>query len=155
MIGYLPGTEALRKPGYYEIDGISINEDGAAPLFCLDINMLTGLRTPAHTELVELLKQCQGNKASLFDLVNIPMLKDLLINSANGDSRLERAVEIAHERLRKIINKLDIEKELLLKTDTPSLNPCYLCLWVEPVLEKQPLKILLKRIVAIIMSSPL
>jgi fido (protein-threonine AMPylation protein) len=123
MIGYLPGTEDIRKSGCYEIDGISINEDGAAPLFCLDINMLTGLRTPAHTELVELLKQCQGNKATIFDLVKIPELKELLISSANDDSRLERAVEIAHERLSKIINKLDIEKEQLFKGKWPVTKP--------------------------------
>ena len=39
VIGYLPGTEDVRRSGSYEIDGISIAEDGAAPLFCLDVNM--------------------------------------------------------------------------------------------------------------------
>ena len=123
MIGYLPGTEAVRHSGCYEIDGISIAEDGAAPLFCLDINMLTGLRSPGHTELVELLKQCQGDKAQIFDLVKNAGLKDTLIAAADGDTRLERAVEIAYERLCKIIKKLDEAKEQLFEGKTPGALP--------------------------------
>ena len=123
MIGYLPGTEDVRRSGSYEIDGISIAEDGAAPLFCLDINMLTGLRSPGHTELVELLKQCQGDKAQIFDLVNNAGLKDTLIAAADGDTRLERAVEIAFERLSKIIKKLDEAKEQLFEGKTPATQP--------------------------------
>ena len=67
MLGYLPGTEDVRRSGCYEIDGISIGEEGAAPLFCLDINMLTGLRSPSHTELTELLKQCEGEKSPVLN----------------------------------------------------------------------------------------
>lgn len=107
IIGYLPGTEDLRPPVKFEIDGVKINEDGSAPLFCLDINMLTGLRSPGHTELLELLKQCAGEKAVIFDLVTQAELKSKMLNSAGGDSRLQRAVEIAHERLSKIVTKLD------------------------------------------------
>ena len=123
MIGYLPGTEEVRRSGKYEIDGISIGEDGAAPLFCLDINMLTGLRSPGHTEVVELLKQCQGDKALIFDLVKNEGLKDKMIGAANGDTRLERAVEIAFERLSKIIKKLDEAKEHLFEGKAPDANP--------------------------------
>jgi hypothetical protein len=123
MIGYLPGTEDVRRAGRYEIDGISIDEDGAAPLFCLDINMLTGLRTPGHVELVELLKQCRGDKAPIFDLVKIEGLKDKMIAAAEGDTRLERAVEIAHERLGKIIKKLDKAKDQLFEDKTPDARP--------------------------------
>ena len=123
MLGYLPGTEELRHSGKYEIDGISIAEDGAAPLFCLDINMLTGLRTPGHIELVELLKQCQGDKALIFDLVKNDGLKDKMIAAAEGDTRLERAVEIAYERLSKIIKKLDEAEECLFEGKVPDANP--------------------------------
>ncbi|MDD5461028.1 MAG: zeta toxin family protein [Methylococcales bacterium] len=123
MLGYLPGTEEVRHSGNYEIDGISIGEDGAAPLFCLDINMLTGLRSPGHTELMELLKQCAGDKAVIFDLVKNDGLKDKMIAAANGDARLKRAVEIAFERLSKIIKKLDEAKEQLFEGKIPDANP--------------------------------
>lgn len=123
MLGYLPGTEKVRRSGNYEIDGISIGEDGAAPLFCLDINMLTGLRFPGHTELVELLKQCAGDKALIFDLVKNEGLKDKMIAAAEGDARLERAVEIAYERLSKIIKKLDEAEECLFEGKTPDAHP--------------------------------
>ncbi|MDD1631267.1 MAG: toxin, partial [Methylococcaceae bacterium] len=123
MIGYLPGTEEVRRTGKYEIDGISIDEDGAAPLFCLDINMLTGLRSPGHIELMELLKQCEGDKSLIFDLVKNEGLKDKMIAAANGDTRLERAVEIAFERLTKIIKKLDEAKEQLFDGKVPDAKP--------------------------------
>lgn len=123
IIGYLPNTEDLRPIGKYEIDGISIGEDGAAPLFCLDVNMLTGLRSPGHTELVDLLKQCEGEKGVIFDLVKNPDLKAKMITASNGDQRLERAVEIAYERLCKIIQKLDLTKKQLFENKTPDANP--------------------------------
>ena len=123
MIGYLPGTEDVRKSGSYEIDGISIGIDGAAPLFCLDINMLTGLRSPGHTEVLQLLKRCEGENSLIFDLVNNDGLKDKMINSANGDIRLIRAVEIAYERLTKIIKQLADTIETLFEGKTSDPNP--------------------------------
>ena len=123
MIGYLPGTEDVRKSGSYEIDGISIGVDGAAPLFCLDINMLTGLRSPGHTEVLQLLKRCEGENSLIFDLVNNDGLKDKMINSANGDIRLIRAVEIAYERLTKIIKQLADTIETLFEGKTSDANP--------------------------------
>ncbi|MDD2661451.1 MAG: zeta toxin family protein [Methylococcales bacterium] len=123
MIGFLPGTEEVRRSGEYEIDGISIGENGAAPLFCLDINMLTGLRSPSHTEILELLKQCEGDKAAIFDLVKNEGLKDKMITAADGDIRLKRAVEIAFERLSKIIKKLDEAKDNLFADKIPDANP--------------------------------
>ena len=123
MIGYLPGTEDVRKSGSYEIDGISIGVDGAAPLFCLDINMLTGLRSPGHTEVLQLLKRCEGENSLIFDLVNNDGLKDKMINSANGDIRLIRAVEIAYERLTKIIKQLADTIEALFEGKTSAANP--------------------------------
>lgn len=123
IIGYLPDTEDLRQPGKYEIDGISIGENGSAPLFCLDVNMLTGLRSPGHAELIELVKQCEGEKAVLFDLVKNPELKAKMLIATNADQRLERAVEIAHERLSKIMKKLDYVKEALFEGKHPDANP--------------------------------
>ncbi|MCX7105688.1 MAG: zeta toxin family protein [Methylococcales bacterium] len=123
MIGYLPGTEDVRKSGSYEIDGISIGIDGAAPLFCLDINMLTGLRSPGHTEVLQLLKRCEGENSLIFDLVSNDGLKDKMINSANGDIRLIRAVEIAYERLTKIIKQLADTIETLFEGKTSDANP--------------------------------
>lgn len=123
MLGFLPGTESVRKAGCYEIDGISIGEDGAAPLFCLDINMLTGLRSPSHTELVELLKQCLGDKSPILNLANNEALKAKLLHAADGDPRLERTVEIAYERLSKIITKLTAAKEALFADKTADPKP--------------------------------
>lgn len=102
IIGYLQGTEDFRAPGITGIDGIPIREDGVAPLFCLDINMLTGLRSPSHAELLDLLKQCAGEKVSLFNLADNPALKERLITIADGDIRLTRTVEIAYNRLNQI-----------------------------------------------------
>jgi fido (protein-threonine AMPylation protein) len=123
MLGFLPGTEVVRRSGSYEIDGISIGEDGAAPLFCLDINMLTGLRSPSHTELMELLKQCEGEKSPILNLANNEALKNKLLLAADGDTRLERTVEIAYERLSKIIKKLDEAKEALFEGKVPDVKP--------------------------------
>jgi len=129
VIGYLPGTEALRHPGNNEIDGVSIGQNGAAPLFCLDVNMLTGLRSPGHTELVELLKQCEGEKALIFDLANNITLKDKMLTAANGDQRLERAVEIAYERLGKITIKLNNAKDKIFQGKKPDSNPkLFMCM---------------------------
>jgi fido (protein-threonine AMPylation protein) len=129
VIGYLPGTEELRAPGKRDIDGISIGENGEAPLFCLDVNMLTGLRSPSHTEFVELLKQCAGEKTPIFTLANNETLKEKLIAAAEGDKRLERSVEIAYERLSRIAGKLDKAKEAIFEGKTPDPNPkLFLCM---------------------------
>ena len=123
IIGYLPGTEDLRTTDNREIDGIAIGEKGAAPLFCLDINMLTGLRSPSHAELMDLLKQCDGDKGALFKLANNLTLKNKLLNASDGDPRLERSVEIAFERLGKIIKILEEAKNAIFEGKKPSLHP--------------------------------
>ncbi len=129
IIGYLPGTEALRKPGKTNIDGIPIGEGGVAPLFCLDINMLTGLRSLSHAELIELLKQCAGEKASIFDLANNEILKNKMLAVSDGDERLQRAVEIAFERLAETNNKLEAIKQLIFADKTPVPEPkMFMCM---------------------------
>ncbi|MEI7868649.1 MAG: zeta toxin family protein [Candidatus Methylumidiphilus sp.] len=123
ILGYLPGTEKLREPGKKEIDGITIGENGEAPLFCLDVNMLTGLRYASHTELRELIKQCEGDNATIFMLANNPALKQKLLAAANEDERLVRTIEIGYERLSKITKKLDATQDAIFFGKTPDLKP--------------------------------
>ncbi len=129
VIGYLPGTEMLRGPGVSEIDGISIGVDGLAPLFCLDVSILTGLRFPSHTELTDLLKQCEGGKATIFDLANNEWVRNKLLAAANGNERLIRTVEIAYDRLSTISRKLDRCKNAIFRGKTPDINPkLFMCM---------------------------
>jgi putative sterol carrier protein/fido (protein-threonine AMPylation protein) len=129
IIGYLPGTEALREPGKIDIDGIPIGEGGAAPLFCLDINMLTGMRSISHAELIELLIQCSGENAKIFDLANNEFLKNKMVAAADGDSRLERTVEIAYQRLSKMASKIENIKQAVFTGKTVDLNPkMFMCM---------------------------
>ena len=123
MLGYLPGTESIRRNEAYEIDGISIGANGAAPLFCLDINILTGLRSPAHTEVLQLLKQCEGEQGVIFDLVNNERLKNRMLSVAEYDNRLMRAVEIAYERLNQIIKKLYTATDTVFEGKLPVHHP--------------------------------
>ncbi len=124
IIGYLPGTESLRHPEKTEIDGIDISPDETPPLFCLDVNVLTSLRSPSHTELLELLKECAGDdKYILFTLANNEELKAKLLNAAKGEERLIRSVEIAYSRLSKICKKLDDALENIFKEKKPATHP--------------------------------
>lgn len=109
-IGYLPGTETLRSPEITEVDGIPIGAKGAAPLFCLDVNMLTGLRSPSHTEVTELIKQCAGEQADIFELAGNEKLKFEMIKVADNEEKLQRSIEIAYDRLEKVIAKLEQAK---------------------------------------------
>lgn len=126
VIGYLPGTESLRGKAF--IDGVPIGPNGEAPLFCLDVNILTGLRSPSHTEFVELVKQTLGEKTPIFDLANNAGLRDQLIQAAEGDERLRRGVEIAYDHLSAIASKLDRIKQGIfadkVPVDLPSLFLC-------------------------------
>ncbi|WP_024296905.1 zeta toxin family protein [Methylomicrobium lacus] len=129
LVGYLPGTESLREAGKHDIDGVRISADDVAPLFCLDINMLTGLRLPSHTELMELLRHCEGGKTPIFKLANNEALKNRLLIAADGDVRLKRAVEIAYERLGHIIAKLEAAKAAIFEGKTPDANPkLFMCM---------------------------
>nr|WP_305906851.1 zeta toxin family protein [Methylomarinum sp. Ch1-1]MDP4519559.1 zeta toxin family protein [Methylomarinum sp. Ch1-1] len=100
-----------------------------APLFCLDVNMLTGLRSPSHIEFVELLKTCTGEKAAPLKLANNEPLKDKLIAAANGDTRLVRTVEIAYDRLGKINRILVNATQEIFAGKTPDVNPkLFMCM---------------------------
>ncbi len=129
IIGYLSGTEELRKPGIFHVDGFAVAENGQAPLFCLDVNILTGLRTPSHTELVELIKECQGEQATVFNLANNESLKAKVIQAAEGDERLQLSVDIAFKQLAKITQRLEAAKAELFATLKPVENPkLFLCM---------------------------
>jgi len=124
IIGYLSGTEHLRSAEKTDIDGIGISPNETPPLFCLDINVLTSLRSPSHTELLELLKQCESDdKYAIFNLANNEELKAKLLNAAKGDERLIRSVEIAYNRLSKISKKLDDALERIFAGKKPSTHP--------------------------------
>lgn len=129
VIAYLPGTEALRDPEKTNIDGIPIGEGGVAPLFCLDINMLTGLRSLSHAELIELLKQCAGEKASIFELADNESLKNEMLTASEDDERLQRAVEIAYERLAETSRKLEtIKKTIFADKTSVSAPKMFMCM---------------------------
>ncbi len=124
IIGYLPNTESLRTADKTEIDGISLIPDETPPLFCLDINVLTGLRSPSHTELMELLLQCEGgDKSIIFTLANNEKLKTKLLEAAKGEERLIRTIEIAYNRLSKVSKKLDHALEAIFKNKKPATHP--------------------------------
>ncbi|TPQ26306.1 zeta toxin family protein [Methylomonas koyamae] len=126
VIGYLPGTEDLRAPGKTEVDAIPVRSDGIAPLFCLDVNMLTGLRSPSQAELLDLLRQCGGEQANLFLLADNPSLKDKMLTAAQRETRLRRTVEIAYDRLGKINRILLAACDAIFTGKTPAAEPQFL-----------------------------
>lgn len=129
VIGYLPETESLRSTEKREIDGIAVGVNGDAPLFCLDINMLTGLRAPSHTELVELLKQCAGEKASIFELLGNAALKRKMLDAVADDERAIRGIEIAYERLGKINRILNTAADAIFEGKIPVAQPkLFMCM---------------------------
>ncbi|MBS3962981.1 MAG: zeta toxin family protein [Methylomonas sp.] len=129
VIGYLPGTEDLRVVGKREVDAIPIRDDGVAPLFCLDINMLTGLRPPSHAELIDVLKQCAGDSANLFMLADNPLLRDKMLAACQGETRLMRTVEIAYPRLAKVNRMLLTARDAIFQGKTPSDQPkLFMCM---------------------------
>ena len=124
IISYLPGTESLRVAEKTDIDGIDIIANQTPPLFCLDVNVLTSLRSPSHTELLELLEQSEGDdKSNIFTLANNEELKLKLLTAAKGDERLIRSVEIAYARLSKISKKLDQALETIFQGKTTATHP--------------------------------
>lgn len=129
IIGYLPGTENIRAAFKLDLDGIALGKTGEAPLFCLDINILSGLRAPSHADLMELVKQCTGEKASIFALINDPSLRQKLLDAAEGDERAQRGVEIACERLVKINAILLAARDAIFKGKIPVADPkLFMCM---------------------------
>ncbi len=123
IIGYLPKTESLRVTNKINIDGISISKKGAVPLFCLDINILTGLSSVGQSQLNELLTQCVGKNTSLLLLANNESLKNKLLEAARNDPRLQRTVEIAISRINKMVRKLEAIKQTIFKDKVADEEP--------------------------------
>jgi fido (protein-threonine AMPylation protein) len=123
IIGYLPSTESLRSPDKTEIDGIAVDKNGSAPLFCLDCNLLTGLLSSSHAELLELIQQYAGDKVDVYDLANNKPLFSRLLLAAHNDSRLQRSVEIAYQRLTKMTAKLESAKLAIFADKTAVSKP--------------------------------
>ncbi|WAR45104.1 zeta toxin family protein [Methylomonas rapida] len=129
VIGFLPGTEELRAPGKIAIDCIPVREDGVAPLFCLDINILTSLRPPSHAELLDLIKQFAGESATVFTLADNPTLKNKMLAATQGETRLRRTVEIAYQRLTKINQALQRALEKIFTDKIPADKPrLFMCM---------------------------
>jgi len=129
IIGYLPGTEDLRLPGKTEIDAIPIREDGVAPLFCLDINILTSLRPPSHAELLDLIRQFAGENANVFVLADNPTLKAKMLAATRGEVRLQRTIQIAYQRLGKINRALQLALANIFSSKTPVDQPkLFMCM---------------------------
>ena len=124
IVGYLPNTEALRDENKTDIDGIPLIAGETPPLFCLDVNVLTGLRSPSHTDLLELLKQCESDdKYALFTLADNTALKEKLLHAAKDDSRLSRTVNIAYDRLCSVNEKLESAVSAIFKNKTSPIHP--------------------------------
>jgi hypothetical protein len=85
--------------------------------------MLTGLRSPSHTEITELIKAYAGEQAEIFDLADNEKLKHKLIIAAGHDQKLQRSIEIAYQRLQKIIAKLEHTKQVLFDKKIPDEHP--------------------------------
>lgn len=129
VIGYLPGTEELRAPGKTAIDAIPIREDGVAPLFCLDINILTSLRPSSHAELLDLIRQFAGEQASVFALADNQALKRKILTSTQSEPRLQRTLDIAYQRLTKINRALQVALDNIFRGKTPVEQPrLFMCM---------------------------
>ncbi len=129
VFDYLPGTEHLRLPGKTAIDAIPIREDGVAPLFCLDINILTSLRPPSHAELMDLIKQFAGEQANVFVLADNLSLKRKMLVATQTEPRLQRTVEIAYQRLAKINRALQLALEKIFLDKTSVAHPrLFMCM---------------------------
>jgi len=107
VIGYVPNTENLRQEAKTHIDGIKITQGEPAPLVCLDINMLTGLRKDDDKSLKDLI-QDYDKKIDILDLAGNEDLKEILsAQISQKNERLKRSLEIAYSRITNIKPQLD------------------------------------------------
>lgn len=129
VTGYLPGkeVEALRAPDKHFCDGHVVSPE-AAPLVCLDVNILTGLRSPAHNVLLGLIEDnCPGKK--LFDLAKNVQMKEQLLAAAGTPAR-RHVVDVAFDHLTRVVEKLDAEtdKEFEGKTRNVAHPKVFVCM---------------------------
>lgn len=142
-IGYLPGTEKLRTQNM--IDNIRIRpetrdannqiiDERAAPLFCLDVNMLTGLSPMYHEEFLNFLAQQKGKDYSPFNLNKKQPLQNLESTDtiefsddakqliAAAPDQLKQVVKIACDRITCLTNLIDTKKDEMFKDRTPAAH---------------------------------
>ncbi len=103
-----------------KIDGITIDERGV-PLFCADLNIVTGLRKKNEDALALLIKNVTAGKFNTVDALtgNIE-LKEQLLQRADGDQKLRRTIEIAYDQL--LATKERVEEVVKGKFNDPK-NP--------------------------------
>lgn len=102
-----------------EIDGFAI-DDGAAPLLCLDVNIMTGLRPATHDQFKALLEQVAGRETPITRLNKNDELRQKLIDAVHGDERMQAIIKVAYDHINIMVDKLDAEKEAILKKVAPA-----------------------------------
>lgn len=102
------------------IDGIPITEKNAAPLCCLDINILTGLRPTSNTRLEALFKEVAPSLKFPFDLAGDDNLRDQMQAAAGEGTRLARSVEIAYERISYLKPQMEKARDGVFADKSPS-----------------------------------
>ncbi len=134
VVGCLEGMEENLKTEKTHIDGITLGKNGAAPLCCLDMNILTGLRGTDHNWVAEKCKEIarkeseQKNEVpvregSIFDLANNETLYRQLRKKAGKDDKLLRAVDIAYSGISAVVNKMNAAKAEALEGKTTETPP--------------------------------
>jgi fido (protein-threonine AMPylation protein) len=105
----LPNTTLPTAASGY-VDGFAYDEQGA-PLVCLDVNLLTGLRSVAHEEFLSQFKKYH-NGADIFRLKDPEQQKDFLAHIAQeNDERLTNICKTACEHIQQITLQIDAEAE--------------------------------------------
>lgn len=125
--GYIRGSEHLRKGDSYWIDNVEV-KNGDAPLFCLHINIMTGLYESRYQELMRLIESLEGKGTKIFKLAKNEALKARLIEEARlepNSADLVRSIEIAYERVTKMTAIMDRLVEEALEGKTRVENPIF------------------------------
>ncbi len=146
VIGYLPGTETLREKNVTNIDGIPVTPE-SAPLCCLDMNILSGLRDEHHHRVMDLLKkqsQIDSKEYTLFSLrpgadddENAKKLAENLRILAGDDRKLQNALSVACNHINNVTDQLNKAEDQIFhfapghipKKYTPSAQPnLFMCM---------------------------
>jgi hypothetical protein len=114
----LPGTEALSGNAF--IDGLKVTPD-AVPLFCLDLDILTGLREQDRVALETLVGQVKKG-ATIFDMSNNESFRRQLKDAAASE-RLKTTVDIAYDHISRSTANLETLKDEILSGKTASAHP--------------------------------
>ncbi len=85
------------------VDGYEITDAGA-PLVCMDVNPLTGLRTPSHKSFMNFYQDRYGKKATIFQMKD-PEFAQRVIDAAPDD--LKHIATLAAGHVRRVTHQLD------------------------------------------------